>query len=80
MPSDKYKHYISDLGAVLKQKAREAKTATEAAQDVGQADYELGTLMAYHEVISLMQQEADSFGIDRAVVGLDDIDPETDLL
>jgi hypothetical protein len=32
------------------------------------------------EVISLMQSRADTFGISRTVLRLDDIDPERDLL
>jgi hypothetical protein len=36
--------------------------------------------MAILEVISLMQSQADTFGISRTVVRLDDIDPEWDIL
>ena len=40
----------------------------------------IAALMAFHEVVSLMQQQAASFGLDLADVALDDIDPERDLL
>jgi hypothetical protein len=46
----------------------------------GDRDYEVGHLMAYHAVVSLMQDQALAFGIDRAAIGLDDITPETDLV
>ncbi|WP_214467820.1 hypothetical protein [Microbacterium flavescens] len=42
--------------------------------------FEAGRLFAYVEVISLMQQQAVAFGIDLTELGLDDIDPERDLL
>jgi len=43
-------------------------------------DYADGLLMAYHEVISLMQQQAEAFGIPLTLVRLDDINSETELL
>ena len=36
--------------------------------------------MAMHEVISLMQEQANSFGINLKEIGLDGIDPEQDIL
>lgn len=40
----------------------------------------LGRLMAYHEVISLMQQQARAFGVPLENLNLNDIDPERGLL
>ncbi|WP_347331326.1 hypothetical protein [Marinimicrobium locisalis] len=80
MTDQLYRSYIYDLGTLLKQKAKDAKLGKEAAFDTNDADYKLGYLMAFHEVISLMQQQADSFGIERKVIGLEDIEPEIDLL
>ena len=39
-----------------------------------------GRLMAFHEIVSLMQQQAISFELGFAEIGLGDIDPEKDLL
>jgi len=36
--------------------------------------------MAMHEVISLMQQQANAFGLDVKDIGLDGISPERDLV
>ena len=36
--------------------------------------------MAFHEVISLMQQQVQAFGIPLEDLGLDDIQPEKELL
>jgi hypothetical protein len=49
-------------------------------ENVKDYNYSLGYLMAYHEVISLLQQQAVAFGISLESLGLHDIDPENDLL
>ena len=71
--------FLRDLGMLLKQKARSAQqeAARSRAED---RDYKLGFLMAYHEVVSLVKQQADAFGIDVRALCLDDIDPDRDLL
>jgi hypothetical protein len=70
---------LCDLGVLLKEIAlrakKEALTASE--DDRGIA---LGRLMAMHEVISLMQQQANAFGLDAKDIGLDGISPERDLV
>jgi len=53
-------YYLLDLGSLLKQQALAAKTGT--ASDGRRDDFEVGRLMAYHEVISLMQEQANTFG------------------
>jgi hypothetical protein len=71
--------YTQDLCALLKEKARQAKADSQAAPSKDK-EYMLGRLMAFHEVISLMQQQAAAFGIPLAHLGLHDIVPERDLL
>lgn len=44
------------------------------------SDYERGRHFAFYEVISLLVQQTDAFGIDRAAIGLGQVDPERDLL
>jgi len=73
-------NYSSDLGCLIAEKAREAKVALDTATETSEIDYRQGYLMAYHEVVSLMQQQADIFGIERHALGLEDIDPENELL
>jgi hypothetical protein len=72
-------HYLSDLGKLLIQNAREVKHARETATSVSSRDYESGRLMGYNEVISLMQQQAIAFGLSLQEVALEGIDPDTDL-
>jgi hypothetical protein len=58
----------------------EAKQAKDTLSDHETRDYDLGRLMAYHEVISFMQQQAIGFGISLNQIGLEDFDPERKLL
>lgn len=71
--------YLRDLGILLKEKALEAKEESGTAPEDERA-FALGRLMAFHEVISLMQQQAHAFGITLEELGLDDIQPEKDLV
>ncbi len=80
MKDDKFKSYLYDLGMLLKEKAKEAKSEKEAASSTKDADYEVGYLMAFHEVIDVMKEQAKAFNIEQKDIGLADIDPDPDLL
>lgn len=71
--------YLRDLGELIKERAREAKREKEAAVGTDRYDYEMGRLMALHEVVSMMQQQAEAFGLDFSALALDDISPEEHL-
>lgn len=77
---ERFKNYVYDLGILLKEKAREAKADKDASNGTNKADYKIGYLMAFHEVVSLMKQQAEVFDIGQGDVGLGDIDPESELL
>jgi hypothetical protein len=72
--------YLRDLGFSIREKALEAKRTNDAIPGDPDRGFSLGRLMAYHEVVSLMQQQAEAFNISLAEIGLADIDPEKDLL
>ncbi len=80
MTNDKYKNYFYDLGMLIKEKAIEAKTDKDLAIDTNDYDYKVGFLMAYNEIVSIMKQQADTFGIDQKDLSLNDICPEMELL
>ncbi len=61
--------YVRDLCALLKEKALEAKEESRTVPEDERA-FALGRLMAFHEVISLMQQQAQAFGIPLEELGL----------
>ncbi len=72
-------HYIRDLSTILKERARQAKAVSQNAPE-DQRAFALGRLMAFHEVISLMQQQAHAFGLSLEEIGLHDIQPEAELV
>jgi hypothetical protein len=79
--SVKYKRYLNDLGEIIKTRALEAK-AERANEREGSPEFhfQCGRLVAFNEVISILQQQAEGFGIDFADLSLDDIDPDRDLV
>lgn len=80
MGGDKYKNYLYDLGVLLKEKAQIAKNEKDNPVNQKDNDYNIGYLMAFHEVIDLMKQQADAFNIKQGEIGLADIDADRDLL
>ena len=77
----KYKFYLRDLGNLLKELALKAKEIADAEQRESE-DYlfESGRLLAFHEVISLMQQQARGFEIPLEELDLHDVNPDHDLV
>lgn len=75
----KYQLYLYDLGLLIKENALKVKdkATTSEADD---RKFLRGILFGYAEVISLMQQEAQAFGIGLDELRLDDIKPEGDLI
>jgi hypothetical protein len=65
--------YLRDLGRELVSMVE----STNPGDDVG---YWHGRRMALYEVVSLMQMQAEAFGLSNADVGLDGIDPDRFLM
>ncbi|MDQ3322808.1 MAG: hypothetical protein M3525_10345 [Acidobacteriota bacterium] len=79
--NNKYQLYLQDLGFLVKERALSAKTDKEGkAQDSQSYLYEAGRLMAFNEIISLMQQQAEGFEIDLSEINLGNLNPDQDLL
>ena len=78
---NRYKNYLFDVGALIKERALEARQQ-KALERKGTKSYmyEAGRLMGFNEVISILQQEAQGFGIELSDLQLDDIEPDQDLL
>lgn len=72
-------HYLNDLIRLLIDRARKARAERDAASGADR-DAADAALLAFHEVVSLMQQQAIAFGIPLADLGLHAIHPEQDLL
>lgn len=77
----KYKHYLYDLGEIVKNRALEAKEE-RARKQKGSAAYhcQCSRLLALNEVISILQQQAEGFGIAPEELNLNDIDPDRELV
>ena len=69
---DTYKYYLLDLGVLLKEMALEAKKRQT-------GEFEMGYVSCFHRVLTLMQQQAEAFGIPLKEIGLEGIDPDVDL-
>jgi hypothetical protein len=80
MTDDTAANYLRDLGDLIKRAALNARAARDGSTGELDIQFNLGRLTAFHEVVSLMQQQAVAFDLDVADLSLDDIDPERDLL
>jgi hypothetical protein len=77
----RYKWYLYDLGPILKERAFEYKHARDAApQGSDEREFLSGQVLAFNEVISILQQQADGFQIGRQELRLDDVEPDRDLI
>lgn len=63
MSDEKYRNYLADLGAITKEYAREAIVEHVSAKGSDEESYKTGYMMGFHRFVTLMQQQADSFGI-----------------
>jgi len=79
--NDKYKNYLVDLGFLVKERALESKVTKQGEQkDSSNYIYETGRLMAFNEMISIMQQQAEGFEIELSELNLEGIEPDRDLI
>ncbi len=80
--NEKYKNYLRDLVRIIVDDAKVAKDAKDAKLkiDPNKAEYEIGQLMTYYGIVSLIQQQAELFDLSFEEIGMPNINPETDLL
>ena len=76
MSDEKYKNYLTDLGAITKEYAREAIEGYDSAKGSDDENYKTGYMMGFHRFVTLMQQQAESFDISLEEIGLADIDED----
>jgi len=77
---ERYRNYLFDLGLLLKEQAFEAKAERETHRANSSESFYLGQLLAFHRVISLMQQQATAFQIPLEDLQLKEIEPDKDLV
>ncbi|MEY4583066.1 MAG: hypothetical protein RL701_7769 [Pseudomonadota bacterium] len=71
-----YANYVYDLGVLVREMALEAKAKAR----VDGSAFDAGYVAGFHRIVSLMQQQAEAFGIPIEKIGLDGIDPDRDLV
>jgi len=72
-------HFLRDLSTLLREAAMAARREKDTSR-LEDRDFALGRLTAYHEGMSLLQQQVAAFVIDPVDLGIADLDPERDLV
>jgi hypothetical protein len=80
MQDERYRWYLYDLGFLVKEYARKAKAERDQHRGGSEEGYWIGHVIAYSQVISLMQQQAEGFDIPLRDLRLEDIEPDRDLI
>jgi hypothetical protein len=70
--SQKTENYLIDIGREILLMARAAQSSAKSTND----SFEKGRQAACYEILSLMKQQADSFGLDEEAVGLKGVNIE----
>lgn len=76
MTNDVYRDLLTDFSFELTQLSR---TAALDAQGAREDEFKQGYLSAHHRIVSLLQQQIDSFGISGEKLHISSIDPDSDL-
>lgn len=79
MTEENISGYLLDTIALLKEQAIEAKRDLENSKK-DDFEYNRGHLMSYCAVFSLLKQQAWLFNVNQTEIGLDNLNPEIDLL
>jgi hypothetical protein len=77
--ADRERLRLLDLGRHIREAAEAAKREAGVAKDDDRL-FQRGRLMAYYEVVSLMQQQALAFDLPLGDLALDGLDPDHDLI
>lgn len=80
MHKESLRNYIQEISCLLKDYARQAKIDADHPKESASGDFNDGFLMAYHQVIAVMKNQAPFFELTQEDIGLADIEPEKDLV
>jgi hypothetical protein len=76
---DLYRDYCTDVVSYIKERALKARQERNRA--VGESRvFEEGRLLAFNEVVSILLQHAEGLDLPLAELGLDDLEPDRDLI
>lgn len=79
MNKESLKNYIREISCLLKDNAKKAKLEADH-PNKDSAEFNAGFLMAYHQVIAIMKNQAPFFDLEQEDINLADIEPERDLI
>ena len=74
-----YENFLNDAGTYIKERALQAKAERDKAES-GSEEYESGRVMAFGEVIAILQQTLEAFCIPTEAMKLHDVDSDRDLV
>jgi hypothetical protein len=77
---DTVQNYLFDLGGLIKAYALAAVAERENQRDRAAQEFYNGYVQGFHRVVSLMQQQAQAFGIDLKDLQLEGVQPDRDLV
>jgi hypothetical protein len=80
MSKESLRNYIQEISCLFKDYARQAKVDADHPKEGDSADFKDGFLMAYHQVIAVMKNQAPFFDLTQEEINLADIEPEQDLI
>ena len=80
MDSSKYSLFLQDLGELIKSEASKVKAKKAQAKSEGDSEFESGQLMGFYSVVSMMKTLAIGFDISDEEMGLENLDPDKDLV
>lgn len=80
MDEKNWKYYLGEISCLLQDYARQAKVYADHPKEGDSADFNAGFLMAYHQVIAVIKNQASFFDLTQNDIGLADIEPERDLI
>jgi hypothetical protein len=75
-----FQNYLFDLGGLIKEHALAAVAERAKQSDRAAQGFYDGYVQGFHRVVSLMQQQAQAFGIDLKDLQLEGVEPDRDLV
>lgn len=80
MQSDTHKDYLRDLGHLVREYSIEAKARRDQARGTDEEAFLNGYLSGFHRLATLMEQQAEAFGIPLGDLAFEDFDPSDTLI
>jgi hypothetical protein len=78
---EKYEAFLFDVGLEIKERARQAKQKRNSyGRGSEQHSVQVGRVLAFSEVLTILQETAEALNIPLSALRIEDIDPDSELL